>query len=97
MSIAGSGHDTTSIELKTLLHGRTFPGGAARHYLSNMYREVIAIIYVGEETGVNGMVFLGLYFMFFFFPFFSCLSPSQGNVQKTCFSLNSLVLLNDLI
>ena len=60
MSIAGSGHDTTSIELKTLLHGRTFPGGAARHYLSNMYREVIAIIYVGEETGVNGMVFLGL-------------------------------------
>lgn len=82
MSIAGSGHDTTSIELKTLLHGRTFPGGAARHYLSNMYREVIAIIYVGEETGVNGMVFLGLYFMVFFFFFFSCLSPSQGNVQK---------------
>lgn len=82
MSIAGSGHDTTSIELKTLLHGRTFPGGAARHYLSNMYREVIAIIYVGEETGVNGMVFLGLYFMYFFFFFFSCLSPSQGNVQK---------------
>lgn len=79
MSIAGSGHDTTSIELKTLLHGRTFPGGAARHYLSNMYREVIAIIYVGKETGVNGTVFLGLYFMFLFF-FFSCLSPSQGNV-----------------
>lgn len=79
MSIAGSGHDTTSIELKTLLHGRTFPGGAARHYLSNMYREVIAIIYVGKETGVNGTVFLGLYFMFFFL-FFSCLSPSQGNV-----------------
>lgn len=69
MSIAGSGHDTTSIELKTLLHGRTFPGGAARHYLSNMYREVIAIIYVGKETGVNGTVFLGLYFMFLFFSF----------------------------
>lgn len=79
MSIAGSGHDTTSIELKTLLHGRTFPGGAARHYLSNMYREVIASIYVGEETGANGTVFLGLYFMFLFF-FFSCLNPSQGNV-----------------
>lgn len=69
MSIAGSGHDTTSIELKTLLHGRTFPGGAARHYLSNMYREVIAIIYVGKETEVNGTVFLGLYFMFLFFSF----------------------------
>lgn len=64
--------DTTppALSLKTLLHGRTFPGGAARHYLSNMYREVIAIIYVGEETGANGTVFLGLYFMFFFFFLF---------------------------
>lgn len=97
MSIAGSGHDTTSIELKTLLHGRTFPGGAARHYLSNMYREVIAIIYVGEETGVNGMVFLGLYFMFFFFFSFLVLALLKEMYKKTCFSLNSLVLLNDLI
>lgn len=63
MSIAGSGHDTTSIGLKSLLHGRTFPGGATHHYLSNVYREVIAIIYVDEETRVNRTVVLGLYFM----------------------------------
>ena len=67
MSIAGSGHDSTSTELKSLLHGRTFPGGAAHHYLSNVYREVVAIIYVDEETRVNRTVVLGLYFMSFFF------------------------------
>lgn len=66
MSIAGSGHETTSIE-QTLLYGRTFPGEATRHYLSNLCRKVIAIIYVDKETRVNRTVFLGLYFMSFFF------------------------------
>lgn len=68
MSIAGSGHETTSIELITLLHGRPFPGEATRHYLDNLYRKAVAIIYVDEETSINRMVFLGLYFMSFFPP-----------------------------
>lgn len=63
MSIAGSGYETTSIEL-TLLHGRTFPGEAACRYLGHLYRKVIAIIYVDEEL-INRTGLLGLYFMFF--------------------------------
>lgn len=72
MSIAGSGHETTSIEL-TLLHGRTFPGGATCHYLSNLYRKVIAIIYVDKETrceqdGIFRFVFYVPFLSLFFFP-----------------------------
>lgn len=67
MSIAGSGHETTSIEL-TLLHSRTFPGEATRHYLSNLCRKVIAIIYVDEETSKQDGVFRFVFYVFFFSP-----------------------------
>lgn len=67
MSIAGSGRETTSIEL-TLLHGRTFPGEAARRCLSHLYRKVIAIIYVDEEKSKQDRMFRFV-FDVFFFPF----------------------------
>lgn len=92
MSIAGSGHETTSIE-QTLLYGRTFPGEATRHYLSNLCRKVIAIIYVDKETRVNRTVFLGLYFMSFFFSPLAL--PFLRKYIDNMFPLNYLVLLND--
>lgn len=78
MSIAGSGHDTTSIELKTVLHGRTFPGGVTRHYLRKVYREVIAFIYVDEEIRAKQEgIFRFVSYVFFFFP---CLTLLEQNV-----------------
>lgn len=63
--------------------GPFLEGPLVIHYPSNLYRKVIAIIYVDEETRVNRTVFLGLYFMsfFIFFSFFFSLPyPSRGNV-----------------
>lgn len=68
MSIAGSGHETTSIELITLLHGRPFPGEATRHYLDNLYRKAVAIIYVDEETSKQDGIFRFVFYVFFFPP-----------------------------
>lgn len=65
MSIAGSGHETTSIELITLLHGRPFSGEATRHYLDNLYRKAVAIIYVDEETSEQDGIFRFVFYVLF--------------------------------
>lgn len=62
------------------VHARTCPRGATFHYLSYLYRRVMAIIFVDEETRITRMVFLGLYFMSFFFFFLPFLRKYRDDV-----------------